>query len=121
MSIERDIQQHRSHVLSNDAKKQLASTRYFVSLLSGEWHSFHHPLFSSDDLNFRIEANPPIQQVIDCGVLPYLLRFLQVDNNGALQVEAAGAINKITLSATLKICDRSWCSSDFDWSPNISE
>ncbi len=34
--LEGDIQQHRSHVLSDDAEKQLASTQYFVSLLSGE-------------------------------------------------------------------------------------
>ncbi len=46
-----------------------------------------------------IGKNPPIQQVIDCGVVPCLIRFLQIDDNAALQVEAAGAIAKIAVTA----------------------
>ncbi len=93
--------EHVRNVLSNDAEKQLASTRYFVSLLSGEWHSFDYPLFlcifGSD---FLLVSNPPIQQVIDCGVVPFFLQFLRVDNNAALQVEATRAIEKVTLYGT---------------------
>ncbi len=42
--------------------------------------------------------NAPIQQVIDCGVVPCLIRFLQIDENAALQVEAVGAIANIASS-----------------------
>ncbi len=45
-----------------------------------------------------IGINPPIQQVIDCGVVPCLIRFLQIDENAALQVEAVGAIANIASS-----------------------
>ncbi len=41
-------------------------------------------------------SDRPIQQVIDCGVVPCLIRFLQLDDNPALQLEAAGAIAKAT-------------------------
>ncbi len=47
---------------------------------------------------FLIEKNPPIQQVIDCGVVPFLIRFLQMDDNADLQLEAAGAIANIAFS-----------------------
>ncbi len=40
--------------------------------------------------------------MIDCGVVPFFLQFLRiVDNNGALQVEAARVIEKVTLYGTL--------------------
>ncbi len=47
--------------------------------------------------------NAPIQQVIDCGVVPCLIRFLQMDDNPDLQLEAARAIAHLTVS---KISDR---------------
>ena len=43
-------------------------------------------------------SDPPIQQVIDCGVVPCFIRFLQIDDNPALQLEAAGAIAGIANS-----------------------
>ncbi len=36
--------------------------------------------------------------MIDCGVVPCLIRFLQIDENAALQVEAVGAIANIASS-----------------------
>ena len=34
------------------------------------------------------EDNPPIQQVIDCGVVPYFVQFLTAEQTADLQVEA---------------------------------
>ncbi len=49
--------------------------------------------------------SPPIQQVIDCGVVPCLIRFLQFDDDVALQVEAVGAITNIASSDTCNTSD----------------
>ena len=53
------IVEHRDSVFSDDANRQLVSTQHFRRLLS-------------------IEKNPPIQQVIDSGVVPRFVQFLQV-------------------------------------------
>ena len=53
-------------VMGNDLAIQTESTTQFRRLLS-------------------IEKNPPIQQVIDAGVVPRFVEFLQRDDNPALQ------------------------------------
>jgi len=53
-------------VMGNDPAVQTESTTQFRRLLS-------------------IEKNPPIQQVIDAGVVPRFVEFLQRDDNPALQ------------------------------------
>uniref|UniRef100_A0A7S4M6U1 Importin subunit alpha n=1 Tax=Odontella aurita TaxID=265563 RepID=A0A7S4M6U1_9STRA len=63
-------------VMGEDAAIQTECTTQFRRLLS-------------------IEKNPPIQQVIDSGVVPRFVEFLQRDDNPALQFEAAWALTNI--------------------------
>ena len=54
-------------IMTNDEKVQLDSTKQFRKLLS-------------------IKSNPPIQAVIDAGVVPRFVHFLGYDHNPPLQV-----------------------------------
>lgn len=63
-------------VMGNDPAVQTEYTTQFRRLLS-------------------IEKNPPIQQVIDTGVVPRFVEFLQRDDNPALQFESAWALTNI--------------------------
>lgn len=55
---------------SDDVAKQVEATTQFRKLLS-------------------IERQPPIQEVIDCNVVPKLVTFLNFEHNPVLQFEAA--------------------------------
>jgi len=63
-------------VSSTDPMRQFQGTRHFRKLLS-------------------IQDNPPIQAVIDSGVLPRLIQFLKAVSNPALQFEAAWALTNV--------------------------
>ena len=60
-------------IRTDDAQKQLESTTQFRKLLS-------------------IERNPPIQEVIQCGVVPRLVEFLTYGDHTKLIFEAAWAL-----------------------------
>ena len=70
------IAEHKESVFSDSPDRQLVSTQHFRRLLS-------------------IEKNPPIQQVIDSGVVPRFVQFLQMDGSPSLQFEAAWALTNI--------------------------
>jgi len=70
------IQKQCAAVFSNDPNEQLKATQQFRRLLS-------------------IERSPPIQQVIDSGVVPYFVEFLARDDLPPLQFEAAWALTNI--------------------------
>nr|CAB3477123.1 unnamed protein product [Digitaria exilis] len=61
---------------SDDSRLQFEAAREFRKLLS-------------------IEQNPPIQEVINCGVLPCLVRLLSREDYPELQFEAAWALTNI--------------------------
>lgn len=56
------IIEHRDNIFSGDANKQYLSTQHFRRLLS-------------------IERSPPIQEVIDAGVVPRFVQFLSMGDN----------------------------------------
>lgn len=87
MSVE-DVQQRLKNIstlvqtlYSADTNQQLEACTEFRKMLS-------------------IEKNPPIQQVIDTGVVPRLVQMLQLTNNETLQFEAAWTLTNIASGTT---------------------
>jgi importin subunit alpha-1 len=70
------LEEQRQNILGSDPELQLKAVQQFRRLLS-------------------IERNPPIQQVIEAGVVPILVHFLQRNENPNLQFEAAWALTNI--------------------------
>ncbi len=73
---QQQILEQREYLMSNDPAAILRATQQFRRLLS-------------------IEHKPPIQQVIDSGVVPRFVQFLQAFDNAPLQFEAAWALTNI--------------------------
>jgi len=70
------LEEHRQNVFGQDAELQLKAVQQFRRLLS-------------------IERNPPIQQVIESGVVPAFVHFLQRNESPNLQFESAWALTNI--------------------------
>lgn len=60
-ATQQQIAEHCANIFTNDPMKQYASTQHFRRLLS-------------------IERGPPIQEVINAGVVPRLVQFLQMND-----------------------------------------
>ncbi len=83
-------------LIASDDVKELTS--YFRKLLSGEMNDCVP--FLNLMMLWLLGSDPPIQQVIDCGVVPCLIRFLQMDDSPDIQLEAARAVTYITFAYT---------------------
>lgn len=70
------IIEYKNNIFSADPALQVRATQQFRRLLS-------------------IEKNPPIQNVIDAGVVPRLVQFLTANDSPGLQFEAAWALTNI--------------------------
>ena len=70
------ILEYRAHIMTNDPELMLKATQYFRRQLS-------------------IERNPPIQKVIELGIVPKFVQFLEMHDYPALQFEAAWALTNI--------------------------
>ena len=77
----RQLPQMMEAVMSNDPQRQLDAVTAFRKLLS-------------------IERSPPIEEVIECGVVPRLVHFLTATDNAPLQFEAAWALTNVASGTT---------------------
>lgn len=79
-----DFNALRNGLLSNEMHIQLASIKGFRKALS-------------------VEQNPPIQECIDCGVIPIFVQYLQRHDATALQFESAWALTNIASTNHTKL------------------
>lgn len=80
----KDIPTLMAAITSQDSAQQISALRSFRRLLS-------------------TEKNPPVQQCIDCGVIPYFVGFLQRTDNFELQFEASWALTNIASTDRTKL------------------
>jgi hypothetical protein len=77
---------HCNRLMGNDVQQQLVAMSYFRRALSlGKFFFVISFLFlPHNKINNKLESNPPIQKVIDLGILPRFVEFLTLDNNTVL-------------------------------------
>lgn len=78
-----------------DLREKLKLLPELVRQLNSSDPKLQHAAVTQFRKYLSIERNPPIQQVIDCGVVPRLVELLKSEGNYNLQFEAAWALTNI--------------------------
>ncbi|GAB5355610.1 hypothetical protein AAMO2058_000220500 [Amorphochlora amoebiformis] len=81
--------------VDGDLREKLKALPDLVKALRSHDPNEQHSAVTAFRKLLSIERNPPIQQVIDCGVVPTLVQLLKCENNYNLQFEAAWALTNI--------------------------
>lgn len=88
-----------SGTTAGEGKTASMITPEFISMCTSNMYSTDPAIVLAATQQFRrilsLEKNPPIQLVIDTGIIPRLVELLQLNDNASLQFEAAWALTNI--------------------------
>jgi importin subunit alpha-1 len=95
-------------VVSNNPEEQLIATTKFRKLLSkGQWVDKVDIFLLAKGIikcQCLLERNPPIEDVIACGVVPKFVEFLRSSSHDLLQVRIRGDRVSIRSQCTQQLC-----------------